>query len=170
MLTAETHKIMLIPFNQISSAARVWVYQSAQPIPAEVQALSEQFVEGWTAHNQMLKASAQVLFDHFLILAVDESAMQASGCSIDKSVHFVQSLENQFGLHFFERLKTAFREKEKLVFRTRSQIREAIAAGDFEENTLIFNNLIQTVGELKTHWQIPAKNSWLKDLFVKENV
>ncbi|MBC8109660.1 MAG: hypothetical protein H7Y04_01220, partial [Verrucomicrobia bacterium] len=105
------------------------------------------------------------LHEHFLVLAVDESFNQASGCSIDASVHFLQNLEKNLPIQLFDRLHQAVIMDGKVVFMTQKQIKEAIATENFDKNTLVFNNLIQRVGDLENDWQIPAEKSWLGKYF-----
>ncbi len=78
---------MYIPFEQMPDHARVWVYQSVKPLDAPTQAALtealEQFTRGWDSHGIPLWASFRLLHGHFIVLAVDETAKDASGCSID---------------------------------------------------------------------------------------
>ena len=85
-------------FNKMPADARVWVYQSSRMLSPEevdlVASASESFLNQWQAHGNDLRASFKVAYDRFLILTVDESAGQASGCSIDASVHLIKALEH----------------------------------------------------------------------------
>ena len=78
------------------SDARVWVYQSNTILSdAEVNTIKNEgahFISDWAAHGSNLKASFDVLFNRFIVIAVDEQQATASGCSIDKSVKFVKEL------------------------------------------------------------------------------
>ena len=58
---------------------------------AELGEIMDEFVGGWKARAQ-LAAAYRIIADQFLIIAVDESLQQATGCSIDKSVHLLKSL------------------------------------------------------------------------------
>ena len=82
--------------EQLAAASKVWMYQSSRPLsPEEQQRINvemQAFARQWTAHNQQLKAWGGVLEDRVLVLMVDETVAGASGCSIDKSVHFMQDL------------------------------------------------------------------------------
>ena len=108
--------------------------------------------------------------DIFLVLAANEQFNQASGCSIDASVHFVQQLETTFGLRLFDRTKTAVWQADELVFKTTAELKTDIQNGTFDDNTLIFNNLVQTINELKTAWQVRAGSSWLSRFFKQAKV
>src|ERR1700749_1742248 len=99
---------------QFSENSRVWIYQSDKKLAdAEVQQIQQNldaFTTQWTAHNPQLKAKAEVRYNRFLILIVDESQAGASGCSIDKSVNFMQHLERQFNINLFDRFNLAYRD------------------------------------------------------------
>src|ERR1700749_4938909 len=99
---------------QFSENSRGWGYQSNRELkPVETEAIQQQlnnFATGWTAHNNQLKAKAEVRYNRFLILIVDESQAGASGCSIDKSVHFMQHLEREFNINLFDRFNLAYRD------------------------------------------------------------
>jgi hypothetical protein len=156
---------MFIEFDKMPLTSRIWIYQSVQPVAEEVSAYVKSFTESWEAHGQPLKSSFNVFYNHFLVIAVDESFNHASGCSIDKSVHFVQELEKAFHLNLFDRLQQAIWHDNTIVFKTQKQLKEDISLGLIERNTLVFNNLVQTLGDLQTNWQIPAEQSWLARLF-----
>ena len=83
--------------QQFPDHARVWVYQSNRPFSQEeIEGLNQQlghFARQWVSHNQLLKASAQVVHDRFIVLMVDEGQVGAGGCSIDRSVAFLKSLQ-----------------------------------------------------------------------------
>ena len=82
--------------QHLAEHSRVWVYQanrflSDQEIVAISNALS-QFIESWNAHGASLYAGFEIISSRFVVLAVDEEKALASGCSIDKSVHFFQKI------------------------------------------------------------------------------
>ena len=82
---------------QFSENSRVWIYQSDKELNDEqavrVATLLNNFATQWTAHNHQLKAKAEVRYNRFLVLIVDETQAGASGCSIDKSANFMKALE-----------------------------------------------------------------------------
>ena len=147
----------------------MWVYQSATELSNEqTQQIQQQlntFAQGWTAHNHQLLAGAQVKYNRFLILVVDESQAGASGCSIDKSVNFMKQLEQQYGITLFDRFNLAYRNGENIVSAPRNEFEELIKAGVITQDTMVFNNLVQTLEELQTKWEVPLKDSWHMQLF-----
>ncbi len=160
---------MLIPFDQLPAHTRVWVYQAPQALPAssqeEILQRIERFINTWDSHGKPLKGSATILHNHFLIIGVDEGFNQASGCSIDKSVHFLKELGEELQLDFFDRTRVAFLTEGRIQLEPISNIKPKIGAGEIQRHTLVFNNLVSTVEQLQQEWQIPAERSWVGRYF-----
>jgi len=154
---------------QFSEHSRVWIYQSDKELTdnqaSGLLEILNNFAAQWTAHNHQLKAKAEIRYNRFLILIVDESQAGASGCSIDKSVNFMKQIEQEYGIHLFDRFNFAYREGEKVLSAPRHQFEELLKAGEITNNTIVFNNLIHTLNDLETKWEVPFKDSWHPQLF-----
>ena len=154
---------------QFSQSSRVWVYQSDKVLnDADVnklQAELDNFTIGWTAHNNQLKAKAEIRYNRFIILIVDESQAGASGCSIDKSVRFMKDIEQQFGINLFDRFNLAYRSDEQILSAPRHTFEGLISNKTIDANTIVFNNMVQNLAELETKWEVPFKDSWHVQLF-----
>src|SRR5690606_29285628 len=116
------------------------------------------FLEEWAAHGAGLNASYAILYSQFLVIAVDEAMVRASGCSIDKQVHFIQNLEKELLVSFMDRTKVAFFKGEtskassEIITTSLHEIKKQVAEGEIHSRTLTFNNLVQTKGELDNGW------------------
>lgn len=154
---------------EFSSQSRVWIYQSDRKLTEaealQAQVLLDNFTTGWTAHNHQLLAKAEIRYNRFLILFVDESQAGASGCSIDKSVNFMKQLEQHFGISLFDRFNLAYRDGEEVISVPRHQFEDLLKAGTINTETIVFNNLAQNITELQTKWEVPFKDSWHIQLF-----
>ena len=154
---------------QFSENSRVWIYQSDKQLSdAEVIALQVQldnFTTGWTAHNNQLKAKAQIRYNRFIVLIVDESQAGASGCSIDKSVHFMHQVEQAFGINLFDRFNLAYRSGSEILSVPRHTFEELLKNKTIGTDTIVFNNMVQNLSELEAKWEVPFKDSWHIQLF-----
>jgi len=154
---------------QFSENSRVWIYQSdkklADTLVQQIQQHLDAFTAEWTAHNHQLKAKAEIRYNRFFILIVDESQTGASGCSIDKSVNFMKRLEQEFGLNLFDRFNLAYREAGEVLSLPRHQFGEKLKEGSINTNTIVYNNLVQNLTELNSKWEVPFKDSWHIQLF-----
>ena len=154
---------------RFSEQSRVWIYQSDRELyDDEVKQLHEilnKFASEWTAHNHQLKAKAEIRYNRFLILIVDENQAGASGCSIDKSVNFIKKVEQEFGINLLDRFNLAYRVGEKVLSAPRHEFEELLRLGKINSNTIVYNNLVQNLEQLETKWEVPFKDSWHNQLF-----
>jgi len=154
---------------QFSQSSRVWVYQSDKELNGadvnKLQAALDNFTIGWTAHNNQLKAKAEIRYNRFIILIVDESQAGATGCSIDKSVRFMKDIEQHFGINLFDRFNLAYRSGEQILSVPRHAFEGLILNKTIDTNTIVFNNMVQNLSELETKWEVPFKDSWHIQLF-----
>lgn len=157
--------------NQMPDHARIWVYQSSRPFSENEKGfISDQltnFTGQWAAHGQQLAATFGIELDQFIVLAVDESMHQASGCSIDSSVRVIQHIEQHTGLSLLDRTQVAFIDHDQVSIRPFNALKQAVIEGIIKPETVIFNNAVQNVGEWKNNWKQPASESWLKRFFVQ---
>ncbi|MES2140066.1 MAG: ABC transporter ATPase [Bacteroidota bacterium] len=153
--------------------ARVWVYQSNRFISNlevdEIEKAGVQFIAEWTAHGASLKASFDILYNRFIVIAVDEKQATASGCGIDKSVHFVKKLEKQFDLRLFDRMEVAYRNGNEIkTCHLNNLLEELTRSGLYSEKgnkedaneVIVFNNMVSTKKQFDTEWEINLKQSW----------
>lgn len=153
----------------LPDTARVWVYIANRALSnAEVEkskSLLVDFMKGWTAHGAALTADATVLYNRFVILSVDEKRALASGCSIDKSVHFMKSLGEILGVDFFDRMLTPYLDNETIQCVGLHQFWALRKAGVVTDETIVFNPLAKSLGEFRQQWVIPFKNSWHAEMW-----
>lgn len=146
--------------------SRVWVYMADRELtPAEaseIQAAADKFCEGWAAHGARLSAAGEVFQNRFLILAVDERIAGASGCSIDKSLHFIQLLEQQFSISFTNRLLLAKALATGMEVFSLAELETLVKQGRLQEDDLIFDNHVSTLHDLRSRWLKPLQDTWLR--------
>ncbi len=152
--------------EQLPDTSRLWIYQSDRELnEVEIEQINQQlnhFVTQWVSHTMSLRAFGQVFRNRFIVLMVDESMAGASGCSIDSSVHFVRSLEGQYGLQLFDRLNFAYEDNGEVRTAAKPQFAELYATGEIDDQTLVFDNLIKTKGDFIRSWKKPLADSWHK--------
>ncbi len=165
---------MYTSFHQLPDTARLWVYGAPRPFTtdeiATIEAAAPTFLGSWATHGTPLKASYQVLMGQFLLLAVDEAAQQASGCSIDSSVGFIRTLEQTINLSLTDRSLVYFRIAGSVKAYPLSEVKALIGQGIIHPQTELINTLVVSKGELEQKWLLPAGESWLKRHFKKATV
>lgn len=159
---------MFVPFNTLPAKSRVWIYQSNRAFKpdemAQIEVAVNSFLDNWQRHGQDLKASYKVIYNQFIVIAVDESN-EVSGCSIDASMHLIQQLEQQFNIDLTDKMKVAFKYGPNINIVSLADFKKYIALGKITEDTIVFNNMVNTVEGLQNNWEIKAKESWHKRFF-----
>lgn len=160
---------MYIPFDEISFDARIWIYQADRQLTdSESKTVTETLkavLDGWETHGKPLLASGKLFYHRFIVLAVDESHELPSGCSIDKSVHWLQEIGHQIGADFFDRSVAYLDDSDNVQTIPVGKIKQAVADEQIQFSTLVFNNLVTTKAQWMSKWKIPADNSWLARYF-----
>lgn len=162
---------MIEPFDTISENSRLWIYQAERPLNenevAFIHKSLKKFLTQWAAHGAPLQAAYKVAYDQFIIIAVDEGYNEASGCSIDASVHAMQEIANALQIDFFDRKNVAFLDGDKVFVESLNTIKEKVESGVITEDTKTFNNLVKSKKEMKEGWIVDAKDTWLSRYFKK---
>jgi hypothetical protein len=145
--------------------SRVWVYQSNRLLSLhealQIEELLKNFVSNWNSHGTPVKGYANLFFGQFIVLAADETGHGVSGCSTDSSVRMMKDIEQMFNINLFDRLLLGFLVKERVQMVPMAQLAYALENKFLDSSTIYFNNTVQTLGELKTHWLVPIRQSWL---------
>jgi hypothetical protein len=146
--------------------ARLWVYKTPRDLGQAEQKLVRErgavFTAGWAAHGAALDACVDVLHDRFVVIAVDEQQAAASGCSIDKSVGFIKDLEHDLNLMLTDRMFVVY-EKEGHTRSVRLQeLPVLIKEGSITPDTIVFDDLVSTVGELQERFRVPLRATWME--------
>ena len=155
---------MYVDFDTLNDNSRIWVYQSSREFNQEevdiISSKLKDFVNEWTRHGDDLKASFSIKYKHFIVLAVDESFNQVSGCSIDASTHVFKSFEKEFNVELLNKLNTAFKDGEHINVVSLADFQKYVKADRIHSDTLVFNNMVQNKGDLDQIWEVPANMSW----------
>ncbi len=154
---------MYVDFNKIPQNARIWVYQAnRQLLDNEIVTIKNYLkpaVNQWAAHGASLLASATILHNRFVIIALDQDQNEASGCSIDASTHWFKELGEVLNVDFFDRSQAYFDGDEIKTFSV-FQSKKAVENELIYADTIIFNNIsLATLGDLSTKWQINAADA-----------
>jgi len=157
---------MLVDFKTLPDHARIWIYPSNRPFSeVEQQTLKgslSNFLSHWTSHNQSLEASFDLPYNRFIVIGINQQTTQASGCSIDASVRFIQELEKQFDVILLDKMNVTFKQGNYLSYKPLNEFVKMSKAKSksISKETIVFNNLVDTVGDYKKFWEIPARESW----------
>jgi hypothetical protein len=143
-------------FPNLPGSSRVWTYLCNRALSSkevnEVQLELNLFTKSWKAHQKQLNASANIIYDQYVVFAVDESAAEITGCSIDASVHFMKTLQEKISADFFNRMNVLVRV---------GSANKLISYNDLENyrGESVFNPRIERLEQLRENWLVKITNA-----------
>lgn len=160
---------MYIPFENLPEQSRIWIYPSNRKFSddevAEIEKDLTEFLNNWSAHGSALEASYQIRYHRFIIVAINQEVHPATGCSIDASVAFIQSLEQKYNVDLLDKMNVTYKQGEFITHKTLLEFKKLAKDKAVSGNTIVFNNLVNTIEEYNENWEIPANESWHSRFF-----
>ena len=155
---------MIIPFYEMDKNSRIWVFQSNRKFfddeLVDIEKSLSLFLENWTAHKAELKVAYTIKYDRFIIIALDESINAATGCSIDKCVHFIKDLENKYEIDLLDKINISFKQVDYISYKSIVDFKKLVKNKSVSKNTIVFNNLVLDIEDFNENWEVPATKSW----------
>jgi hypothetical protein len=154
-------------FDRMPDDARLWVFAAPRDLTADeaetVLRHVNDFLARWAAHGAPVLGARDLRDSRFLLIAADERATGVSGCSIDSMTHTLGDIEQVVG--------TSLRSAASLVFwrdaegrvrsATRPEFRALAQAGELSEDTIVFDNTVPTVGDVRAgRWETRFRDAW----------
>tara|TARA_R110002050_G_scaffold141251_2_gene266304 strand:+ start:13602 stop:14093 length:492 start_codon:yes stop_codon:yes gene_type:complete len=157
----------LIP--NLPDHSRVWIYTSSREFTEseilEIEAVGKQFVETWRVHGSAMSAEFKIIYNRFVVIAADEQVAGVSGCGIDSTVALMKQIEEKYSVVLLDKLNLAFHSVQNTIeVLPMMEFQNKMDQGGIHSQTIVFNNLVETLGELRSSWEVPLKESWHKQL------
>lgn len=145
--------------------SRVWVFQADSFLTdADADLLQREgsaFAAAWKAHGKELGARFAVICNLFAVMAVDESRDGATGCSIDAFMRFMLQKQDEFGVSFTNRMCIAYLENDEIRLCKSGDLVQLKINEKITPETLVFDNLVTTLGEFKHSRLKAAAQTWI---------
>ena len=159
----------VVPFETLPDSARVWVFGSdralSEPAAGAVLSGVDAHLANWKAHGEPLTVARDWRDARFLVVAVDQSTVGASGCSIDGLFRVLQELEQSVGASLVGGGRVFYRDGTGTVqSASRAEVATLVGNGAITPDTVVFDMGLTDLGSWRTCFERPAKESWVKDL------
>ena len=149
---------MLVDFNTTSDQSRIWIYAAEQKLTNEQEAYIlksiSDHLKNWESHKVPLRAGVTILENYFIVVALDETKNEASGCSIDTLQNKIQNLEKDLSISLMNRLNVFCRIDDKIHCISMSKLSE-----NTNKDTLFYDLTIQKKSELHSYLK-PISEGW----------
>jgi hypothetical protein len=155
----------LVPFSTLPDSSRIWIFAADRKLSSseanDLLSMLDGYLESWKAHGAPVRASRDLKYEQFVIIAADPEVTAPSGCSIDDMTHAIRSLGEKFHVEFFNTMSVFFLLNDEVRHVSRSEFRALGDRGDVTGATIVFNNAITSLREYREGaWELPARDSW----------
>ena len=163
-------------FDALPDHGRLWVFPASRTLdPGDRDALMaevDDFLDGWAAHGEPLRAARELRDDRFLLVGVDVDASQPSGCSIDALVNRLRALGQALDTVLIEHGQVWYRDADDRIRSvSRAAFRELASAGEVDPDTPVVDTTLTRVSELRSgRLERPARESWHGKAFFREQL
>lgn len=154
-----------VDFEQLPAEARVWIFSAERALTPDEQtqllAEVDTFLAQWGAHDSPLTAGRDIRYDRFLFVAVDQSQVGPSGCSVDALVRQMKALQSEIGVELVNHAPVLFRRGDQIARVARDEFAALAAQGDVSRETTVFDNTLTRLGDVREgRWETTAAHSW----------
>jgi hypothetical protein len=162
----------IVPFESLPDEARCWVFGARAPLDEidapRLMAPVDRYLKQWKAHGVPLTVGRIFRDEFFLVVAVDETNTDASGCSFDGLFRILVQAEEGIGTSMVGGGNVYFRDELDLVHCIPLPDFEFLAStGEVSADTTVFDTTVTTLGAYRERFERPARESWHAQLFKK---
>ena len=160
---------MLVPFESLPPESRIWIFASERALEGEdaQQLLDEAdtFLSDWRAHGEPLRSARQWTEDRFLVIGVDPTTSNASGCSIDGLFRAFHALEDELSTRLVAGGRIFYRDAQGVArSATRREFEQLSVQGVVGAETPVFDTSLTSANELRRGFERPAGETWVASL------
>jgi hypothetical protein len=149
---------MLVNFSELPDDARIWIFGADKPLNGAVVdsmlAEVDSYLDQWKAHGFPL-----------LIIGIDPTVEQASGCSIDGLFRALQQLQKTTGAQIVGGGRVFYRDASGATHSVpRDEFTTLTSAGKIGPRTPVFDTSLTRLDAWKTRFEQPLAESWAATL------
>ena len=160
---------MKVKFTEVSKEAKLWVFPSSRKFyPQEIADLKtsiENFLADWSEGQEILKASYDLRYNRFILIAVDPIESSLSLATHDALISFIQQLESTYDVTLMDKINVCYKQGEFVQYKDLVAFKKLIKSRAVSSKTIVFDNMIQMKKDLEYDWEINIVESWLGRFF-----
>jgi hypothetical protein len=156
----------LVPFKELPPDARIWVFGADAPVTGAAAdtllAEVDQYLDQWKAHGFPLKAARDWRENRFLVIGIDPTEEQASGCSIDGLFRQLQQVQRSVGAQLVGGGRVFYRDAKGETRVTSREEFGSVAHGGRVKT--VFDTSLTKLDDLPRRFERPLRESWASSL------
>lgn len=148
--------------------SKIWIFQSTRNFNGEelksIESRLDEFMKNWNAHGDALTAAYAIPYDRFIVVAVDENIVPASGCSIDSLTRVIKAIEADFNFGLLNRMLVSYGLNDEIITLPLSEFKEKVRQNELPMDASVFHNGVSNLRDFEEAWELPLAESWVSVL------
>lgn len=125
----------------------------------------DSYLDQWKAHGFPLRAAREWRDNRFLVIGIDPTVEQASGCSIDGLFRALQHLQKTIGAQILGGGRVFYRDASGATqSTTREEFGTLVSSGKIGSKTPVFDTSITVLDDWRAKFEKPFAESWAASL------
>ena len=158
-----------VDFAELPDHARVWIFASDRQLSADESAVLleevDAFLDQWSAHGAPLRNAREWRDRQFLVIGVDPTVEQASGCSIDGLFRSLQRLGDRLATSLVSGGRVFYRDARGTPrLALRHEVPAFVRGGQLDASTPVFDTTLTSAADYRSRFEQPAGRTWVKSL------
>ncbi len=155
---------MKVELTEQPNDAKVWVYQASREFNSsdleQIKEVGDFFLNQWESHNIPVKGSLDVVYNRFLVFSAYSGEESMCGRAQSAQMKMAKEFEEILNLTLADRMQVAYKVGEEIKTVHFNEFPKLVESGEINENTIVFNNLVDVKEKYLSEWEIPVKDSW----------
>ncbi len=150
--------------NDFHPTSKVWVFQSDCAILENDRLHSElkNFTRNWKTHGKDVESVFEIIEDRFLVVMVNESHNQVSGCSIDDLMDCVANIEAKLSISLRDRAGFYVLSENIPIYVLLDEYSKLAHEGVINIDLSFYDATIFNKADFNSRWIAPLKSSWVE--------
>ncbi|MDA8595492.1 ABC transporter ATPase [Flavobacteriaceae bacterium] len=154
---------MFETIDSFSGNDSVQIFPSSRKLyPQEVDPLKEK-IEGFKIQISKEfdgKVETLLIYERFVIFVFhfeDKAQMNVTYNSLNA---FISNIEQELNITLMDRMNVCFKQGQYVQYKDLKAFKKLIKSKSVNAQTIVFDNLVTTVDDLKSYWELPISETW----------
>lgn len=140
---------------QIFPSSRKLYPQEIEPLKEKIEDFKIQISKEFDG-----KVETLLIYERFLIFVFhfeDKAQMNVTYNSLNA---FISNIEQELNITLMDRMNVCFKQGQYVQYKDLKAFKKLIKSKSVNAQTIVFDNLVTTVDDLKSYWELPISETW----------
>ncbi|MGB0776987.1 MAG: ABC transporter ATPase [Flavobacteriaceae bacterium] len=154
---------MFETIDSFSGNDSVQIFPSSRKLyPQEVAPLKEKIEDFKIQISKEFdgKVETLLIYERFLIFVFhfeDKAQMNVTYNSLNA---FISKIEQELNITLMDRMNVCFKQGQYVQYKDLKAFKKLIKSKSVNAQTIVFDNLVTTIDDLKSYWELPISETW----------